>query len=508
MYEMNKMYQISLVGYLFCFSICFIMGKGTQNDGFTLIDELSKLIYSSLNKTPLKDSYRLYSAGDRVYMYQEVVMDVCSKCFCSYMGDVYYFDGRVWSPLADIVLETSLSKALVQGGARKSDLVNARSKILYSARGGASMSPLQLSPSVIGFRNGVWDFSDIDNPVYHSFKDRMPVVNLLPYDYDPDAVCPKWNAFLSSILPKAEIIKLQKYLGLGCADRSKMTHKIEETLWLVGSGANGKSTIFDVVRGVYGADNISYAGLDTLLSGSSDVRARFIGSIVGKIFNYCSEIQADDISKYADTFKSLCSGEPQTIRRIGRDPETTYAIPYLIFNMNQRPANRKMDQAILRRLLFIPFRTTVSAADMNRELSSELLQELSGIRNWMIEGLRMLIRDNWQFNMTQAVDDEMTDYMLENGQSVQVFLQKRGYSCNRRTGHWEDKAQWVYASAMYEEYVAFCEKWLLEPVPQRQYGAEMTRLGWHELGGNKKRTGAGYAYAVFCENAIEYAMKI
>ena len=425
------------------------------------IDIISDMIYKELRGMNLRTSYQLPRFTERLYGYQEIVLEVCSRCFKVYMGDVYYFGGAVWSPLSDVVLENALGKALVKAGVPKGDVVNSRTKLLYSAKGGASLSPLELSPSVIGFRNGVWDFTDIMNPVYHSFADRMPVVELLPYDYDPMAVCPKWHAFLSSILPKAEILKLQKYLGLGCCDRSRMTHKIEETLWLVGSGANGKSTIFDVVRGVYGSNNISYAGLNTLLSGSSDVRARFIGSIVGKIFNYCSEIQADDMTRYSDTFKALVSGEPQMVRMLGKNPETTYAIPFLIFNMNQRPANRKIDQAILRRLVFIPFKTTVSAADMNRELSSELLQELSGIRNWMIEGLKMLIRDDWQFNMTQAVDDEMTDYMLENGQSVAVFLQKRGYSCNRRTGHWEDKAQWVYASAMYEEYVAFCEKWLL-----------------------------------------------
>ena len=300
-------------------------------------------------------------------------------------------------------------------------------------------------------------------------------------------------------------MKLQKYLGLGCADRRRMTHKVEETLWLVGSGANGKSTIFDVVRGVYGAGNISYVGLDTLLGGSAEVRARFIGSIAGKLFNYCSEIQADDMSRYADTFKSLCSGEPQTVRRLGHNPETVFDIPFLVFNMNQKPHNRRMDQAMARRLLFVPFRTTVSAADMDRELSSELMKELPGIRNWMMEGYRMLVRDGYRFDMTQAGDDEMTDYMLENGQSVQVFLQKRGYSCNRRTGHWEDRAQWVLASALYEDYVSFCSQWLQEPLTLRAFGGEMSRLGWHEAGGGKKRTSVGYAYAIYCEEAIGYA---
>ncbi|MBR3400509.1 MAG: hypothetical protein IKH08_12095 [Prevotella sp.] len=477
-------------------------------DKMALIDELSGVIYRSLDTKSLRAAYQQARFGDRVYGYQEVVLNACAGCFKTYMGDVYFFDGKIWCPLSDIVLENALNKAMVRGGVPKSDLINSRSKLMYSARGGASMSALELSASVIGFRNGVWDFTDIEHPEYHSFEDRMPIISILPYDYDPSAGCPNWLAFLHSILPKGEIMKLQKYLGLGCASRKNMSHKIEETLWLIGNGANGKSTIFDVVRGVYGADNISYVGLDTLLSGSSEVRARFIGSIVGKLFNYCSEIQSDDISKYADTFKSLCSGEPQTVRRLGHNPETTFDIPFLVFNMNRRPTNKSMDKALLRRLLFIPFRTSVSAADMNRELSTELLKELSGIRNWMIEGYKMLVRDGYQFNSTKDGDDEMTDYMLENGQTVQVFLNKSGYNCNRRTGHWEDKVQWVSASALYEDYVSFCEKWLQEPLNQRAFGGEMSRLGWHDSNGNRKRTGTGYVYGIFSEKTIDYALKV
>lgn len=484
------------------------MRKSTRQDKMALIGDLSGVIYRSLDKKLLRGAYQQARFGDRVYGYQEVVLSACACCFKTYMGDVYYFDGKIWCPLADIVLENALNKAMVKCGVPKSDLINSRSKLMYSARGGASMSPLELSASVIGFRNGIWDFSDIDNPVYHSFEDRMPVISILPYDYDPTAGCPKWLSFLSSVLPKGDIMTLQKYLGLGCADRKHMSHKIEETLWLIGNGANGKSTIFDVVRGVYGAGNMSYMGLDTLVSGSSEVRARFVGSIVGKIFNYCSEVQADDISRNTDAFKSLCSGEPQTVRRLGHNPETAYDIPFLVFNMNHKPVNRNIDQALLRRLLFIPFRTTVSAVDMNRELSSELMRELPGIRNWMIEGYKMLVRDGYRFDTTKARDEETVNYMLENGQTVQVFLIKKGYNCNRRSGHWEDKMQWVSASAIYEDYVSFCEKWLQEPLNQRAFGGEMSRLGWHESNGNRKRTGAGHVYGVFSETRIDYALKL
>lgn len=470
-----------------------------------LIDRLVGEICKSFDKRSLRSAYQQARFGDRLYGYQECILSACAQCFREYMGDVYYFDGRIWCILDDIVLETALNRSLVRVGVPKSDLVNTRSKLLYSAKGGASMSPLELSASIIGFRNGVWDFSDISHPVYHSFSERMPIVSILPYDYDVTAVCPRWQSFLHSILPSDDILKLQKYLGLGCIDRKLMSHKVEETLWLVGNGANGKSTIFDIVRAVYGANNISYVGLDMLLSGSSEVRSRFIGSIMGKLFNYCSEIQSEDITRYADTFKSLCSGEPQTVRRLGHNPETTYDIPFMVFNMNRRPVNRNMDKAMMRRLVLIPFRTTVSMSDMNRELSRELMEELSGIRNWMIEGYRRLVRDGFRFDTSGSVDAEMTEYMLENGQSVQVFLAQNGYNCNRRSGHWEDKPQWIPAGLLYEEYLSFCSRMYQEPISKRAFGGEMSRLGWHESSGNKKRTGSGNFYGVFCKEDIPFA---
>lgn len=485
------------------------MKKSLSGDGGNaLISAVSGAISGALDRRELRQAYQQARFGDRLYGYMECVQSACASCFRCHDGEVYHFDGTVWVPLSDVVLDTALCRALVRLGVPKSDVVNSRTKLVYSARGGASLSPLEVSASVVGFSNGVWDFSDIGKPVYHPFEDRMPVLKVLPYAYDPKAACPKWNAFLSSVLPKGEIVKLQKYLGLGCCDRRKLSHKIEETLWLVGSGANGKSTIFEVVRGVYGADSISYVGMDSLLSGSSEVRARFIGGIVGRVFNYCSEVQSDDITRCSDTFKALCSGEPQTVRRLGQNPETAYDIPFMIFNMNRRPKNRMMDAAMMRRLVMVPFRTTVSAAEMNRELAGELMGELAGIRNWMMDGLRMLVRDGWRFTVTGTDDAELTDYMMENGQGVQVFLMRRGFNVNRRSGHWEDRMQWVAASALYEDYVSFCGQMMQEPLSQRAFGSEMTRLGWCDNGGNRKRVSTGFVYGIFSEKDIEYAIKV
>ena len=173
------------------------MSHGTQVEKLDLIELLSKEIYGFIDKKSLRVAYQQARFGDRLYGYQDVVLSACSSCLRVYLGSVYYFGGMYWCELSDIVLENALNRALVRGGVPKSDIVNGRSKLLYSARGGASLSPLELSASVIGFRNGVWDFGDIDHPVYHSFSERMPILGVLPYDYDPSAGWPMWHSFLS-----------------------------------------------------------------------------------------------------------------------------------------------------------------------------------------------------------------------------------------------------------------------------------------------------------------------
>lgn len=461
-----------------------------------------------LDKPTLMKAYQQARRSERLYAYNDIVMYACRDCFRMYNGQVYAYDGRIWIPMQPADFKNCVRYALVKSAGNgasvlKSDWVDSQKKIMDYAYDGVSMSPLDVSPSVIGFRNGVWDFSDIDNPVYHSFDDRMPVVRLLPYDYDPSAKCPTWLSFLKMMLPSNDILVLQKYLGLGCVNRRQMKNKIEETLWLVGDGANGKTTIQNIVRSVFGHENVSNSRLDDLLARNSDTRLRNLSAINGKIFNLCSEIQADDITRSSDLFKSLCSGEPQDIRRIGKNIETAYDIPFLIFNMNQMPVNRSMDDAFRRRLVQIHFRSTISAADMDRELGSKLERELPGIRNWMIDGYKRLVRDGYVFKGATEVNEDNIDYMVANGQTVDVFKYKEGLRQSRYAGHKDDKPMLVSSMTLYERYARFCDKNLYEVVTQKQFGMDMRRLHFTV---HRKR--GGVFYEVYSDNELDYAIKI
>lgn len=463
---------------------------------------------SCLDKRALTRAYDYSRRSDRLYAYSGIIQDACCSCFRSGSDDskkaiVYGFDGRIWVPLLPMVFENVIRDALVScvdagNFLVRSDWVDKQSKIMQYAYDGVSASPLGTNPSVVGFQNGVYDFSDIDNPVYHSFDDRLPITDLLPYDYDPSQSCPMWLSFLKMMLAPSEILKLQKYLGLGCVNRRLMSHKIEDTLWLVGGGANGKSTIQRIVRAVYGYDNISEASLSQLLDRNPDARMRAILNIEGKIFNLCDEVDVADITKGSDAFKKLCSGEPQNVRGIGRDIRIARDIPFLIFSMNQTPTNRKMDAAFRRRLVQIDFRCSVREDDMDAELHNKLIQELPGIRNWMIEGYKMLRRDNFLFTHTN--DDAMAE---ANEQFFDIFARHEGLRASAWAGH-DEKPLLIQSQVLYDKYCDFCEKNQYNmPTSSKGMVQDLKRLRFES-----KRKAAGVFYIVYSDKDIDYAVKL
>lgn len=474
-----------------------------------VVEKLSCELARQLDKKKLRLACQNADRGDRIYGYTFVVNDVCKRVFKYYMGRVYYFDGRIWAECNDAVLKQSLRVALAE---KSLDAVNCRtiqrdwSKIqtlvFNEAYNGAKLNELKLNKALVGFRNGVWDFTDVDNPVYHPFSDKMEVLSLLPYDYDPRALCPTWESFLCSVLTRGQRELLQKFLGLGIVDRKAMARKVESTLWLVGPGANGKSVIFDVVLGVYGRESVSSVGLKSLISGNGGERARFIGEVVGKTFNYCTEIQADVIGGSADAFKSLCSGEPQIVKRLYKDVDTAYDIPYLIFNMNQKPVFKSLDEAVMRRLLFIKFKTTVRDVDRNPNLSSELASEYSGIRNWMIAGYRKFVADGYKLTATAESASEERETLIENGKSVHVFVRDMGYRSTLSAGNWKEKPKVLLASQFYSRYVEYCEKSSLEAVTMKQFGGDLKVLGFE-----KRRVNVGMVYDVYSDEDIEWKIQ-
>lgn len=482
------------------------MGKTCTNrygtalsNSLSIIEKVKSGLHDAIDARSMYEVVRRRQYLERMSGYMSLLMDACGRELRSYCGSVYYFNGRYWEPLGDVLFESAVCGVLDEFKADKGDIVRGSSKIIRSARQGAMLSPLQPSKAVVGFSNGVVDFTDIDRPVMHGFSERLDVTSVLPYAYDPGADCPTWKGFLSDVLRPGQVDTLQKFMGLGCVPRSNMSRKVEKTLWLVGSGANGKSVIHDVMVYVYGDGNFSDASLYNLIK-PGDEGLRCIASIAGKLFNYCTEVDSGDISRYEGNFKSLVSGERQQVRRIGGNVEMIDEIPYLVFNMNQQPTNRGMGRAFMRRVQIIDFRSVVSDKDQRLDLVDVLCREASGIRNWLIEGYMRLRACDFKFE-TAA---ESREYMMQNEQGPMVFMGDMGYRDSRLAGHPEEEPQWLRAGDLYDEYCRWCRnKEGVDPDNLQKFGRDLTRLRYQ-----RKRTSTGNVYAVYSSKVIRYALDI
>lgn len=476
------------------------------DDTMRVVEQLRSDLSMSYDMSKIGVALSLSSRSDRCYHLCEAVKKACSfVCRWLTTGDivgVYVFDGRIWVSCRDIVFSEAVKMSLCDVGVSVGDVSYYEAKLMKAALTGAQLSPLNPSPLLVGFSNGVWDFTDVGSPVYHPFTDRCEITSVLPYPFLEGADCPRWRAFLKEMLDDKQIEMLQRFLGLGVYPRRLLPYKIENSLWLIGPGGNGKSVISEVVTGVYGHDNIGNIDLMGLIKGG-DERSWNLAHIEGRIFNYCTEIQADDITRYADQFKSLCSGEPQMARRLRENIHTMTDVPYLIFNMNQKPRFDNQDFATERRLLYIVFRRAVRKEDMNPHLSAELAEEYSGIRNWMIEGFLKLVQENYKMTATEMSIRESEDYLLENNQTVSYYLKKRKLRAYMYTREDFRNCRKVMASQFYHDYVAFMESEGFEPCNLQRFGRELTRLQFR-----KKRHGQlGYIYDVWSDEDIPFALK-
>jgi putative DNA primase/helicase len=148
----------------------------------------------------------------------------------------------------------------------------------------------------------------------------------LPFAYDSNADCPIFDAYLDRVLPDIDQQSvLAEYFGYAFVPSSVL--KLEKAVILIGSGANGKSVLFDVVNSLFGEQNISNYSLASLTSKEGYYRA----SLSDKLLNYASEISPSMDSTY---FKQLVSGEPVEARLPHGKPFVLKDYAKFIFNTN------------------------------------------------------------------------------------------------------------------------------------------------------------------------------
>lgn len=418
-------------------------------------------------------------------------------------GCFYMFNGKIYEPVQRIVLEQAYQMLL-------SDLYIAPVAFNATIRNEnfinvvKSYNMLRPSFDVVAFNNGVVDFgSGLKNPAVMPFSPEYHVTYYHPYDFNPKARCDRWMSFLHEVLPdRTSRMILQMFLGLGLIQRGaaynvhegRESSKIELCLLLVGTGANGKSVVFDVACELFGREKVSkmdYAELTA--DGDEGMRGRY--PIRNAIFNWSSDSDPKKFGrKNTGMFKRLVSGEPVPIRGIQENVLDINAIPYLIFNLNDLPLSDDASLGFIRRLQYVSFDVTIPKERQDPELAAKIIRgELSGVFNWVMRGAQELRKRKYRFPAAEGSRRQMLKSLL-GSQPIAAWI--RAYGLRRYAEAKGEIFNWFPSAMLYDSFVTFCKdnEVAEEDIPSVQY---FGRAMWDKFSFDRKRAATGKVYKIF-----------
>jgi len=243
------------------------------------------------------------------------------------------------------------------------------------------------------------------------------LTKLAPVEYDPDAPCPTWLAFLDRIMDGNDdlIHYLQRVIGYSLtADAS------EQVLWFFhGAGANGKSTFLNAIREIMG-DYAIQAVSDLFLKKKNESHPTERADLFGRRF--VATIEVEDGRQMAEALvKQLTGGDKMRARWCHKDNFEFDQTWKFFIAANHKPRIQGTDHGIWRRIKLVPFTVTITEAEKNKQLPQKLREEYPGILAWAVTGCLRWLRDGWR--EPEAVKAATAEYRDEQD-DFSRFLQE------------------------------------------------------------------------------------
>jgi P4 family phage/plasmid primase-like protien len=261
----------------------------------------------------------------------------------------------------------------------------------------------------------------------------------LGFDFDPAAQCPRWLRFMDEILPDDEGARdfLQEFVGYLLTPDTR--HEV--FVVLIGEGRNGKGVFQHVVVELLCRENVSFFKIDEIGQPHKGIH------LAGKLANFSSENEAKIIQD-TSMLKKISSGEPFEDSEKFKPRQTVYPFARLLFSTNNVLRFQDTSDGFRERLRMINFNQQFKGDKKDMGLKHYLVRnELPGILNWALEGLRRLnLRGHF---VESALMAAAADETREGASSVFGFVRDRCVS--------GEPEMWDGRNRMYRAYVRYCE---------------------------------------------------
>lgn len=342
---------------------------------------------------------------------------------CKNNSSIFLFNGAYWLKIDSCDFETFLGQVAIKMGVEKIEAKyhQFKKELFDQFLSDANLTKPKPPAGVIliNFQNGTLEICS-SGKKFRPHKREDFLTYILDFEYNPDLSSPIFAAFLDKVQPEKErqniIAEFLSYVFIRTSDL-----KLEKALLLYGSGANGKSVLFEIVNALLGHTNVSTYSLQTL----TDVErgGPYRANIENKLANYASEING---KLETSMFKAMVSGEPIEVKALYHAPFQITNYAKLIFNCNELPKDVEQTHAYFRRFLIVPFDVTIPEQEQDKELSSKIIKnELPGVFNWVMSGLARLLLQK-KFTDCESVRKQTEKYQRESD-SVRMFLDDEAY---------------------------------------------------------------------------------
>lgn len=418
----------------------------------------------------------------------------------------YEWDAGVWSTITDdevrCLITRHLRKIKQQSGDENSDVRITTSTVanimlclkeLTHIPAGRELNSWPFNTRSIGvqslaMKNGVLLFSPDKLDPGLALKTHSPHffnVAKLPYNFDPDAVCPMWESFLITAMCNNQefITLLQQWAGYLLLPDMRF-HKF---LLCVGEGANGKSVFVTVLQNLIGEMNVSSVPLSRFGCPFS------LYGTYGKLLNATDETGHMVQEESEAALKRYVTGQTMNFERKYRDSFEGRPTAKLVVCTNSLPRFNDKTSGTWRRVLLVPWDYVVPQEDQIPNLAEEICrQELPGVFNWAMAGLKSLVKNNG-FIKPGRVDELMEGYRKDSD-PARAFLLDNYVHAPNATG--------TLCTGLYDEYRAYCGENGYRPVGSRTFGKQIKRV-FPQV--TRSRPGGGNSRAWIYEGLIPSA---
>jgi len=313
-------------------------------------------------------------------------------------------------------------------------------------------------------------------------------IQKIPVDFETEADCPSFKKFLEEVVPDTR-------------DRMTVQEMFGALLWrapvgkafvLIGEGANGKSTLLAVMEEFLGKRNTTAHSLQDI---SSNKFA--LSDLVGKLADFGAELPSSRLENSA-IFKSLVTGDPLPAEKKYEMPFPFHNYAKLIFATNQMPSFADVSSAFYRRWVIINFPNRFMAPELVEAVKQKMRdegqseeeierqtanlkvadpfilkkittpQELSGVLNWALAGLKRLIDHGFKFT-SETIPEETGEEMQKMIDPVKSFLDDEVEATNNMDDY-------VLKESLYNRYAAYCRRKKLPMVTNNTFFRRLRML--------------------------------